>query len=199
MIFTPELKFIQEKIITAAYPNIILGEAKQSYICYTKNDVYLMAWIFWFDPGQVIERMSEYWDIWVQLYPSSLSLHWDIWVTSGVYRASPENDIYYISSTSIDDLVNYQKIVKKYRDLRKLLPSLSRVLKWLGEYDYIYRDWSIYELRPSCSYEDDDRYRMDIICNRKLLRDDWSDATLFDQSSDIITEIAHEMMSKEKF
>lgn len=52
--------------------------------------------------------------------------------------------------------------------------SLSRVLTALGS-DYL---WCWYWIEVRFWYE------LDFVCERKLLKNDWSDATLFDQSQE---------------
>lgn len=70
------------------------------------------------------------------------------------------------------------------RDTKYYYPiSLSRVLTALGE-SKSYSNWYILDRGRDwfCSY-------FKKVCKRKLLNEDWTDATLFDQSQETITAI----------
>lgn len=84
---------------------------------------------------------------------------------------------------------------EKYRDKKHdiigLPPSLARVLNALGEYNYCYYEWKIIDNEDAWC----DCQRCKYCCwiwriHRKLLNEDWTDATLRDQSEETQESIA---------
>lgn len=143
MNLTPELKFIQEKLVLAAHPWLSLEDALNIEI---KNPHCLKI-------AKMLKRyFNQYWE------PQEELFEWNRY-----------------------DYTKWKIIW--------LPPSLPRVLNGLGD-NYMYVPcWCIYSILAYALDKDQ-------LCDRKLLNDDWSDATLFDQSEEIITAIAREMWYK---
>jgi len=161
MKLTPELKFIQEKLVLAAHPWLSLDEARKLELkadwCIVKANIN-RTWH--------IDDMSN-WEIWTMI--------------DGEYILLNDLHIAYI------DWWNWLRD-SSITEVVWLPPTLSRVLNY--DDDWFYRSWFIY------CYDSNMTNQRDKICKWKLLNDDWSDATLFDQSDETITAIAREMWYK---
>lgn len=141
MKLTPELKFIQEKLVLAAHPWLSLEEALKMEIwnwclCYHKYLKNYQTIIEVIDDKNL--RMKWY-DLFTQ--PNEIEIIW-------------------------------------------LPPTLSRVLRALEQFK-----WVEEMLTYNFNFSSTSGERI----SRKLLNDDWSEMTLFEQSNETISAIAREL------
>lgn len=151
MKLTPELKFIQEKLVLAAHPWLSTRECK--------NIEREIQWCI----------ACEFWKIWDdrKMYFIKERTQWsEIWW----------NNRRWLNLNFFDYII-------------WLPPTLSRVLNGLG-------NWFIYYDKMLKERQIDDDMRFEQKCMRKLINEDWSDCTLFEQSEQTIKMIAEIMWYK---
>lgn len=172
------LQEIQDVILKRLYPDIDIQYKDLCFLCYNEEEIYLLSWVFWFNAYDAIERIKwDYKDIWIMLYINSNDKKY-VGITSWVYDLY-KGKIYRVYDWTTNDIEEMRNSFYKYHS-NTHKPTLSRVLSALGD-EYFYTSNWIYTY-----WRWDQRV---IICPRKLLNDNKSDAMLDSQSPETIKAI----------
>ena len=167
MKITPEISFIQDRLILAAHPWLSLEEAKKAELWYWCA-VNTSFW--WFD---IIFSVTEWYEWDPTKWCFILTPHeWDF--SYQITHPSAFNDIFWLPPC-----------------LARVLNGLSS--DW---FLYLYFNWRIYiryEDNIDWAWNLLDKWYDSQVCERIIINPDWSPATLFDQSPETISAIAKEM------